>query len=70
MEHNGIKLSSAEKTLDALLDPKNGLYPNAELNLPGIAAVLELRAELGYLKRPIPQPDKYLDLSYYQTALK
>jgi ABC-type nitrate/sulfonate/bicarbonate transport system substrate-binding protein len=69
MKHNGIKLSSAEKTLDALLDPQNGIYPNAELNLPGVAAVLELRADLGYLKRPLPAVEKYLDLSYYRKAI-
>jgi ABC-type nitrate/sulfonate/bicarbonate transport system substrate-binding protein len=68
-KHNNIGRSSAQKTLDALLDPKNGLYPNAELNLPGIATVLELRAEMGYLKRPLPLPEKYFDLSYYRSAV-
>ncbi len=65
----GIKGSSAEETLDALLDPKHGIYPGAELNLPGIAAVLELRAEMGYLTPPVPPPEKYLDLSYYRKAM-
>jgi hypothetical protein len=69
MKHNEIKLSSAEKTLDALLDPQNGIYPNAELNLPGVAAVLELRADLGYLNRPLPAVEKYFDLSYYRKAV-
>jgi len=69
MKHNSIRLSSAEKTLDALLDPKNGLYRNAELNLPGVAAVIELRAEMGYLTRPLPRAEKYVDLSYYTRAV-
>ena len=68
-KHNGITGSSAERTLDALLDPEHGLYPSAELNLPGIAAVIELRAEMGHLSRPLPPPEKYLDLSYYRTAV-
>lgn len=68
-KHNGIKGSSAEKTLDALLDPKDGIYPKAELNLPGITAALDLRAEMGYLKRPVPPVDKYVDLSYYRKAV-
>ena len=67
--HNGIVGVSAEKTLDALLDPKHGLYPKAELNLPGIGAALELRAEMGYLSYPIPSPEKYVDLSYYRRAV-
>ncbi len=69
MKHNGIKRSSAEETLDALLNPKNGLHPKAELNLAGISAVLELRAEIGYLIRPVPPPEKYVDLSYYRRAV-
>jgi ABC-type nitrate/sulfonate/bicarbonate transport system substrate-binding protein len=69
MKHNGIKRSSAEDTLDALLNPKNGLHPKAELNLTGISAVLELRAEIGYLTRPVPPPEKYVDFSYYRRAL-
>jgi ABC-type nitrate/sulfonate/bicarbonate transport system substrate-binding protein len=68
MKHNQLKLSSAEKTLQALLDPTNGIYPNAQLNLPGVAAVLDIRAELGHLKPPLPPVEKYIDLSYYRKA--
>ena len=67
-KHNGIKGSTAEKTLDALLDPKDGIYPKTKLNLPGITAALELRAEMGFLARPTPPAEKYVDLSYYQKA--
>jgi len=68
-KHNGIKGSSAQKTLAALLDPKDGIYPKAKLNLPGITAALELRADMGYLARPVPPAEKYVDLSYYQKAV-
>lgn len=68
-KHNGIKGSSAEKTLDALLDPKDGIYPKADLNLPGITAALELRAEMGHLASPVPPAEKYVDPSYYQKAV-
>jgi ABC-type nitrate/sulfonate/bicarbonate transport system substrate-binding protein len=33
--HNGIEGKAAEETLDALLDSGYGMYPKAELNLPG-----------------------------------
>ena len=69
MKHNGIKRPSAGDTLDALLNPKNGLHPEAELNLAGITAVLELRAEMGYLTFPVPAAEKYVDLSYYRRAV-
>lgn len=67
--HNEIGGLAAEDTLDALLDPEHGLYPKAALNLSGVTAALELRAELGYLARSIPPVEKYVDLSYYQKAL-
>lgn len=66
--HNEIHGLAAEHTLDALLDPGHGLYLNAALNLSGVTAALELRAELGYLARPIPPVEKYVDLSYYQKT--
>ncbi len=69
MKHHGINACSAEKTLDALLDANRGLYPDARLTLAGIAAVIRLRAEMGYLPPPLPPPEKYVDLSYYGEAL-
>jgi ABC-type nitrate/sulfonate/bicarbonate transport system substrate-binding protein len=64
-----IEGESAENTLDALVDPAYGIYPRAELNLPGVAAVLELRAEMGYFNRPLPPVEKYIDISFYRQAL-
>jgi ABC-type nitrate/sulfonate/bicarbonate transport system substrate-binding protein len=67
--YNEIDGTAAEHTLDALLDPQHGLYPNAVLNISGVAAALELRAELSYLVHPIPPVEKYVDLSYHRAAL-
>lgn len=68
-KHYGIRGSAAEQTLDALIDPQHGLYPDAAFNLPGFVAALELRAEMGYLTRPVPPVEKYVDLSYYRRAM-
>jgi ABC-type nitrate/sulfonate/bicarbonate transport system substrate-binding protein len=67
--HHALDQPRAEKTLKAILDPDSGIYPFAELNLPGIAAVLELRAEMGRLTAPLPPVEKYIALSYYRNAL-
>jgi ABC-type nitrate/sulfonate/bicarbonate transport system substrate-binding protein len=67
--YNEIDGPAAEHTLDALLHPKHGLYANAVLNMSGVTAALQLRAELGYLAHPIPPVEKYVDLSYHRTAL-
>ncbi|MBI2996870.1 MAG: ABC transporter substrate-binding protein [Deltaproteobacteria bacterium] len=68
-KHNGIGGAAATETLDALIDPKYGLYPEAAFNLPGFVAALELRAEMGHLARPVPPVEKYVDLSYYRKAI-
>lgn len=68
--HNGLEGKAAEETLDALLDSDYGLYPKAQLNLPGLKTVLELRAEMGYLKQPLPPAEKYIDLSYYNRTVE
>jgi ABC-type nitrate/sulfonate/bicarbonate transport system substrate-binding protein len=67
--HNAIDGLAAEQTLDSLLDPEHGLYRSAGVNRSGIAAALDLRAEMGYLPRPVPPVEKYVDLSYYQNAV-
>lgn len=67
--HNGIRGRAAEETLEALLDPGYGLYPDAALNLPGLQAALELRTEMGFLDGPLPAVEKYLDLSYHRDAV-
>ncbi|HEU4342734.1 MAG TPA: ABC transporter substrate-binding protein [Candidatus Binatia bacterium] len=69
-KHNTLDRARAEKTLGALLDPIYGLYPQAELDLPGLAAVLALRAEMGYLTPGVPPVEKYIDQSYYRSALR
>jgi ABC-type nitrate/sulfonate/bicarbonate transport system substrate-binding protein len=70
VKHNGVEGRTAEDTLDALLDPGYGIYPEAELNVPGVQAALELRAEMGFIDRPLPLADTYFDLSYYRKAVE
>lgn len=68
--HSAITGGAAKITLDALTHPQHGLYPNAELNIAGVRAALDLRAALGYLSQPVPPVEKYVDLSYYRAASK
>jgi ABC-type nitrate/sulfonate/bicarbonate transport system substrate-binding protein len=67
-KHSGLDEKRAENTLATLLEPDRGLYPDAKLNIPGLTAVLTLRAEMGYLQPPLPPAEKYIDLSYYRRA--
>jgi len=68
-----LKLSPdvAEQTYRMLADPKSGLAPDARFNLEGFRNVLALRAEIeGQWGGKAPPPDRYLDLGYYERALK
>jgi ABC-type nitrate/sulfonate/bicarbonate transport system substrate-binding protein len=59
----------AAKSYDILLDPKHGFSRAAAIDLEGIRTVLALRSEYGVPKKNLENPQKYLDLSYYDRAL-
>ena len=42
---------------------------NAGLNVEGVRTLIKLVAEQGILKEPLPEPSKYIDLSYLNQAL-
>jgi hypothetical protein len=69
VRHHDMDERAAETTLNTLLDPEHGLYGKSAVNLSGVKAALEIRAELGYLATPVPPVEKYVDLSYYQNAM-
>jgi hypothetical protein len=49
---------------------KGGFEPEAKLDIDGIKKVLELRSEYGKPQKTLTNPDKYIDLSYYEAARK
>ncbi len=60
----------AEAAYDRAADPVNGLAPDARFNLEGFRNQMALRAEfLGTWGGTPPEPDRYIDLSYYQRAV-
>jgi ABC-type nitrate/sulfonate/bicarbonate transport system substrate-binding protein len=60
----------AEAAYDSAADPGNGLAPDARFNMEGFRNLLALRAEfLGTWGGKPPEPDRYVDFSYYQRAL-
>jgi hypothetical protein len=61
----------AERTWEMLADPKFGLAPDARFDLAGFKNVLALRAEIeGDWGGKPPAAERYIDLSYYERALK
>jgi ABC-type nitrate/sulfonate/bicarbonate transport system substrate-binding protein len=60
----------AAATWDIAADPVKGLTPDARLDMGGLRNVLALRAEMiGTWGGKAPEPDRYVDLSYYRRAL-
>ncbi len=58
----------AAPTYDVLADRSEGLYRDADIDVPGIQTVLDLRVENGLLKAPTPSPSKYYDTSYLRRS--
>ena len=60
----------AQGTYDAVLKPGSGLAPDAGFSDEGFACVLAIRAEMEGMWAGLPPAiEKYVDLSYYQSAL-
>ena len=61
----------ATRTWEILSDPKSGLARDGRFDMQGFRNVLALRAEIegGWGGKP-PQPDRYVDLSFYEKAFQ
>lgn len=60
----------AQVSYKILLDPQQGFFPDAAIDLAGVKKVLELRSEYGEPKKELTDPTKYIDLRYYNAAAK
>jgi ABC-type nitrate/sulfonate/bicarbonate transport system substrate-binding protein len=71
VERFKVDPKASERTMELLADPKFGLAADARFNLQGFRNVLALRAEIeGDWGGKPPAPEKYIDLRYYENALK
>ena len=61
----------AELTYADLMTPGHGMSKDCAFNMPGFRNLLALRAEIeGQWGGTAPAPDKFIDLSFYQRALR
>jgi len=71
VERYKIDPKVADRTWELLTDPKFGLARDARFDMQGFRNVLALRAEIeGSWGGKPPAPERYVDLSYYENALK
>jgi ABC-type nitrate/sulfonate/bicarbonate transport system substrate-binding protein len=68
MEKRKLSRSLATRSYDLMIEPGFGFNPDAKLSVGGFNNVLTLRQEIE--GGPPPNQAKYLDLSYYDRALK
>ncbi len=61
--------SLAERGLDYYLT-NQAWHPELEIEMDGLRIVAEIYAEQTGMKGPIPNPEKYVDMSYLKQALK
>lgn len=64
-----MKPKLARQGLDYYLDNR-AWDPDLGIDFDGLKSVVEVYAEQAEIKGPLPDPKKYVDLSYLQTALK
>jgi ABC-type nitrate/sulfonate/bicarbonate transport system substrate-binding protein len=65
-----IKPGVVGSVMNSLLSPRSGLTPMAQVTIEGVRTVLELRTRYGKPGASLTDPHKYIDLSYYNAALK
>ena len=71
VERFKLQPAVASRTWDMLADPKFGLATDARFDQAGFRNVLALRAEIeGSWGGTAPAPDRYVDLSFYENAIK
>ncbi len=65
---DGVTLELAEASYTAMLAPRTGFAPRAELDMAGIATVLSLRSAYGPGARPLADPERYIERAYLREA--
>lgn len=59
----------ARQMLDYFWDPKYRVLPqDAEIDMNGLTATIQLLAKYGFVKQPLPQASEMVDLSYAKEA--
>ena len=65
-----INPKAIDKVMGKLLDPRSGLTPLGKINTKGFQTVLELRSQYIEQKALLTDTAKYIDLTYYEKAVK
>lgn len=64
-----VPKDGVEAAYRILLDPREGFERRAQIDMPGVERVLELRAKWAEPKKTLGSPAKYYDPRYYDAAV-
>jgi len=68
-ETTGAPMEAARAILALYYEPDRGVMPKqAEINMAGIAKVIDMLAETGQIAGPLPPAERFVDLQYLQAA--
>jgi NitT/TauT family transport system substrate-binding protein len=68
-ESTGAPPEVARAVLAFFYEPDRGVMPKqAEIDMPGLTAVIELLGRTGELKAPLPAAERFVDLQYLKAA--
>jgi ABC-type nitrate/sulfonate/bicarbonate transport system substrate-binding protein len=66
---SGSGVETARATLALYLEPDRKVLPRrGEIDLDGMRQVIVFMAETGLIARPLPQPERFVDLRYLRSA--
>ena len=69
VETTGSSAEIAEQTLKLFFEPERDVLPKqAEIGLKGLAQVIAFMGEAGTVKKPLPEPERFVDLQYLRAA--
>lgn len=69
VEATDVSGAIAEQTLKLFFEPERNVLPKqGEINLKGLAQVISFMGEAGAIKEPLPEPERFVDLQYWQSA--
>lgn len=68
-ESTGASEAIARDTLTLYYEPDRGVFPRqAEINMKGLAQVIQFMGEVGQIKGALPPTERFVDLSYLEAA--
>lgn len=67
---SNMNRQAAETSYRVLLDPADGFERRARIDLEGVRTVLQLRSKWSESRKPLTDPAKYYDGSYYNEAMR